>query len=159
MELHLVEEIADFLIKNEESIAVAESCTGGRLSAALTSINGASSWMKGSITAYTEATKRGLLQLTDEELSRGLVTKACALGMVNAISKLTGSSYAISSTGVCGSESEGFLPCTAWIGLKTPHSTNAFLIEAPDKGRIKNMEQVVEKALELMLERIREEAR
>lgn len=159
MDTNLVREIADHLTQRKEFIAVAESCTGGKLSAALTSVSGASSWMKGSITAYTEETKRRLLNLTDKELSGGLITKECALGMVNSIAHLTGSHYALSTTGVCGSESEGFAPCTAWIGIKTPTYTDAILLTAPDRGRIENMEGVVLKALEIMLERIREESK
>lgn len=157
MSMEYVSEIADILINEGRSISVAESCTGGLLSAALTSKSGASQWMKAGITAYTEECKRGLLGLTDKELGSGLVTEACAKGMVMSIAQLTGSDYAISTTGVCDASSEGFNPCTVWICIKTPYAIEASLIRAEDRGRVKNMSYAVEKALELMLNMMRKE--
>lgn len=153
----LAGEIARILSESGRCIAVAESCTGGVISSALTSVDGASNWMRAGIVAYTKTSKIGLLGLKEDDISDGLVSEKCALAMTRGTVEQTACDYALSTTGVCASESEGILPCSAWIGIKTPLSYYAFLVQSEDQGRIKNRELVSKQAMQLFLDVLRKE--
>lgn len=155
--LEIVRNIADSLMRTRSSISVAESCTGGLISKSLTSISGASNWMIAGVTAYSEKSKRHILGLTDRELSEGLVSSRCAIGMVEGIARLSGSDYAVSTTGVCDGSTEGLRACTVWIGIKTPRLVRAVKIEEKDRGRLQNIEYITERALSLLLDDLRKE--
>ncbi|MDO5036483.1 MAG: CinA family protein [Porphyromonas sp.] len=148
----LVEQVALYIRDHEGRLATAESCTGGLLAHQLTSVPGASEWYHTGVVAYTEESKRQLLGLTDEELRGGLVTRDCAEAMARRVAALSGADYAISTTGVCGpAVSEGYPPCTAWIGVATPTGVFSTLYTSEDMGRSRNKELVAYAALDFFL--------
>ena len=93
---------AHFIATNQ-TVSVAESCTGGLLGAALTELPGSSCYFLGGIQAYANDVKEGLLGVSHETLvSFGAVSEEVASEMANGIQRLTGSDWAISTTGVAG---------------------------------------------------------
>ena len=91
------------LIATNQTVSVAESCTGGLLGAALTELPGSSCYFLGGIQAYANEVKEGLLGVSHETLvSFGAVSEEVASEMANGIQRLTGSDWAISTTGVAG---------------------------------------------------------
>ncbi|MCX7778445.1 MAG: competence/damage-inducible protein A, partial [Armatimonadetes bacterium] len=85
------------------TIAVAESCTGGLVTDTLTNIPGSSSYVKGSVVAYTEDVKRALLGVRAETLSTyGAVSEQCAVEMAEGVRKLLGTDIGASVTGIAG---------------------------------------------------------
>lgn len=85
------------------TIAVAESCTGGRIAAALTSVAGASQSFVGGIVAYDNSVKVGQLGVEHEVLERcGAVSEEVALQMAAGVRQRLGSGVALSSTGIAG---------------------------------------------------------
>lgn len=149
------QEIGQHLTARGETLAVAESCTGGRLSSLLTQVSGASGWYLGGITAYTRNSKQGLLRLSDEELQDGLISARCAEAMAKAIQRLTGSSWSLAVTGVAEGEVEGHEALFAWMGLATPNgAVRSVEIRAKDYGREVNIEIVANRLLEILCEEI-----
>ncbi|MFO7630508.1 MAG: competence/damage-inducible protein A [Prochlorococcaceae cyanobacterium] len=95
--------VLDLLRQRAETLAVAESCTGGGLGAALAAIPGASDVFLGGVIAYANAIKQGLLAVAPELLERhGAVSDPVALAMAEGARRSTGASWAIAVTGIAG---------------------------------------------------------
>ncbi|WP_320675228.1 competence/damage-inducible protein A [Prochlorococcus sp. MIT 1341] len=87
----------------DQTLSVAESCTGGKLGAALTEIKGASENFVGGIIAYSNQTKKDLLGVHHQLLEKhGAVSKEVALSMAKGLKKKIKSDWAISITGIAG---------------------------------------------------------
>jgi nicotinamide-nucleotide amidase len=95
--------VADALVARGETLAVAESCTGGELGARLTAAAGASRYFLGGVIAYHDALKRDLLGVPAALLAaRGAVSAECATAMAVGARRAAGSDWALSVTGVAG---------------------------------------------------------
>jgi PncC family amidohydrolase len=99
----LVEETARLLLSKHHSIAVAESCTGGMLAAAITSIPGASQFFKGGVIAYSNEAKEQVLGVPAAVLdTEGAVSEATVTLMAAAVKKKFGTSCAAAISGIAG---------------------------------------------------------
>lgn len=86
-----------------ETLAVAESCTGGELSKKLTDIPGSSSYFLGSVTSYSNTAKNSLLDVPETMIrAHGAVSAPVAQAMADGTRARFGSDWAISITGVAG---------------------------------------------------------
>ncbi len=86
-----------------QTLAVAESCTGGGIGAALAAVPGASDGFLGGVIAYANAVKQAVLGVPAELLERhGAVSDAVALAMAQGARELTGATWAIAVTGIAG---------------------------------------------------------
>ncbi|MBM5800847.1 MAG: nicotinamide-nucleotide amidohydrolase family protein, partial [Cyanobacteria bacterium K_DeepCast_35m_m2_023] len=91
------------LRQRRETLAVAESCTGGGIGAALAAIPGASDVFVGGVIAYANSVKQGLLGVpTDLLANHGAVSDPVALAMAAGARRATGATWAIAVTGVAG---------------------------------------------------------
>lgn len=85
------------------TIATAESCTGGNVSARLTSIAGSSAYVLGGIVAYANDAKANLLGVPNDVLETvGAVSDACARAMAEGAREAFGATIAVSTTGIAG---------------------------------------------------------
>jgi PncC family amidohydrolase len=85
------------------SVATAESCTGGNVSARLTSISGSSAYVLGGITAYANSAKKSLLGVSSSILATdGAVSARCAKAMAEGALRAYGADIAVSTTGIAG---------------------------------------------------------
>ena len=83
--------------------ATAESCTGGRIAAALTSVPGASANVAGGIVAYDNAVKTSLLDVNGSIIERdGAVSESVALAMARGARERLNADIALSTTGIAG---------------------------------------------------------
>ncbi len=91
------------LTKRNQTIVLAESCTGGLLSSSLTSISGSSKVFQGSIISYSNELKNSLLNISEERLNKyGAVSKeVCEAMAINVKNKL-GADWAIAISGIAG---------------------------------------------------------
>ncbi len=97
--------VLKLLKENNETLAVAESCTGGQLSAALTIIPGASANFLGGVIAYANNTKEHLLNVPQSLLhEHGAVSKEVVLSMAKGLRQRLQSDWAIAISGIAGPE-------------------------------------------------------
>lgn len=156
----LLHRLAELLTDRQATLAVAESCTGGHIAAALSEVPGASGWLHTGVVSYMRSSKEQVLGLTAEELSDGLVSQKTACGMATHVRTLAGTTYGLSTTGVCGPDaSEGIEPAAAWIGIATPDDCRCEWVELPDEGRVQNQARITDHALQLLLARLEQEER
>lgn len=116
--------IGNQLIKSNTTLAVAESCTGGRIGAQFTANPGASAYFKGGVIAYDTTIKTQVLGV-DKPLieTHSVVSTEVAEAMALGVQKLYNSDYAIATTGNAGpskgdSDAEVGTVC---IAIATPH--------------------------------------
>lgn len=90
------------------TIATAESCTGGLLASRLTDFAGASAYVKGGVVAYTNEIKISVLNVKRETIEQfGAVSEQTALEMATNVRKIFSATIGLSTTGVAGpSQSE-----------------------------------------------------
>ncbi len=135
---HQVQQIRDFMIKNKQTLALAESCTGGLLSSWLTEWPGASDFFLGSIVCYSYTSKQQFLQIPKELLDQqGAVNAEVSRLMTRNIMKNWGSDWALSVTGVAG---PGLNPKdppvgTVFFGLSGPFGEKVERILLDKKNR------------------------
>jgi nicotinamide-nucleotide amidase len=97
--------VGRLLIKNRKTIALAESCTGGMVAAAITEVPGSSFYFKTSVITYSNSSKIKLLNVKESTLINfGSVSKETAEEMAKGVLKLSGSDFAFSVTGIAGSD-------------------------------------------------------
>ena len=107
-----------------ETLAVAESCTGGGLGEMLTSIPGSSAYFLGGIIAYANEVKLALLGVNARDLEQqGAVSGIVAQQMALGVKKLLGSNWGLSITGIAGpgGGTEDKPVGLVYIGLATPN--------------------------------------
>jgi len=95
--------LGDLLVKQEKTISVAESCTGGRLSDIITNVPGCSRYMIGGVIAYANQVKIDQLKVSKKDLDKhGAVSCPVALQMARGAAHLHDSSIGVSTTGIAG---------------------------------------------------------
>lgn len=114
------QKLIDVASKKNITLATAESCTGGLIGAAITSISGSSKPFKGGIIAYDNAVKTKLLGVSPSVLGKyGAVSQKTAERMAAGAIERLGVDIAISVTGIAGpgGGSEDKPVGTVWMGL------------------------------------------
>jgi nicotinamide-nucleotide amidase len=119
--------IGRLLKTNKKTLSVAESCTGGLISALITSVPGASDYFLGSVTSYSVNIKEKVLNVPPTILNRyGVVSSLVASSMAEGVKNLTKSDYAVSTTGLAGPTGDGQNPVgTVWIGIAGPNGVTS----------------------------------
>ena len=124
-----LEALAGRLLKLQGmTIATAESCTGGRLAAALNAQSGSSAYYMGSVVAYDNSVKTNILGVSPETLNTdGAVSESTVRQMAEGVRTLLHTDYAIATSGIAGPT--GGTPDkpvgTVWIAWATPEGTQA----------------------------------
>lgn len=159
-ERELAGRVLELLRHRGETLAVAESCTGGLLGATLTSVPGSSDVFWGGVIAYADGAKRSLLGVGGDVLARdGAVSEEAALAMARGMRERSGADWSLSVTGIAGPG--GGTPekpvGTVWLGLAGPGETGrgearSRLLELPGT-RAEIRRATVRRALEMLAER------
>src|SRR5699024_9544159 len=96
-------QIAKLLITQKETLATAESCTGGKLAAIFTTNPGASACFKAGLVSYATETKTAVLGVPEALIKKhSVVSEEVATAMAKNAQKLFKTSYAIATTGNAG---------------------------------------------------------
>lgn len=95
--------LATALRQSGQTLALAESCTGGMIAARITALPGSSAYFSGGVVAYSNAVKAALLRVPEELLaSHGAVSDEVARAMADGARLVIGSDLALSVTGIAG---------------------------------------------------------
>ena len=143
-----LESLAGRLLKQHGmTIATAESCTGGRLAAALNSQSGSSAYYMGSVVAYDNTIKEQVLGVQQDTLMQhGAVSEQTVREMAEGVRKLMHTDYAIATSGIAGPT--GGTPDkpvgTVWIAWATPKGTEAQCFHF---GAAREREQITQRAV------------
>lgn len=153
----VLEIVAGKLLKqNNETVASAESCTGGKIAETFTAIPGSSAYFKGSVVSYATEAKIDVLHVDKALIERhSVVSKQVAEAMALSAQKLFKSTYAIATTGNAGpakGDSEAEIG-TVFIAIATPKGV---ISEEFNFGnhREKVINKAVNKAFEILCKEI-----
>lgn len=135
------------LAQHHATIATAESCTGGRLAAALNARSGSSVYYMGSVVAYDNTIKEQVLGVQIDTLTQyGAVSEQTVREMADNIRALMRTDYAIATSGIAGPT--GGTPDkpvgTVWIAWATPTGTEAQCFYF---GTTREREQITQRAV------------
>jgi nicotinamide-nucleotide amidase len=110
------------LTQRGETLAAAESLTGGLVAAEITSVPGASGAFRGSVTAYATALKRDVLGVNGALLEeRGAVDAEVARQMARGVRKALGADWGVATTGVAGPQPQDGQPVgTVYVAVAGP---------------------------------------
>ncbi len=142
------------LIKKKIKISVAESCTGGLLASAITSISGASKIFNLGLITYSNQAKIKILKVNKKIIKKnGAVSHECCYAMVNNLSKISKANINVSITGIAGPRggTKKKPVGLVYIGVKKGDKIeiNKFLFKSKKRSLIQKA--TVKKALNLVL--------
>ena len=144
--------VGALLKERGQTVAVAESSSGGLICAALLSLPGASAYFKGGGAVYTGASKQLLMDLSDEAMSADrAATETHALHLADAARTRLVADWGIGETGAAGPTGNryGDPPGHTCVGVSGPVSRTA-TVETGRDGRVDNMAAFAVAALELL---------
>jgi len=140
---------------NNQTLSIAESCTGGNIAKMITSVAGASQFFKGSLVAYSKNIKTKILQVSEETIEKhSVISQQVAREMAINCKAVFQTDYAIATTGNAGptSDKTDKTVGVVFIALATP---NDVYIEEFNFGQPR--EKVIERASVKSLEILRRE--
>lgn len=147
--------IHKLLTERRQTLATAESCTGGAIASRFTAMPGASAYFLCGVVSYSNASKQALLGVEPDTLARyGAVSEQVARQMAEGARRVSGADYAVSTTGIAGpSGGSAEKPVgTVWIAVAGPRRTVALLKQCgSDRG------QIIDRASAFALSLLRDE--
>ena len=152
------QKIVSLLKKKKLKLAIAESCTGGMLSSAITSVSGSSKIFTMGLVTYSNQAKKSILKVPEKIIKKyGAVSAQCCLTMVNNLSKISKSKVCVSITGIAGPKGGSKLKPVGlvYIGIRVKKKVfiNKFIFK--NKGRAYIQKQTVKKSLNSLLKLIK----
>ncbi|GAA2257918.1 CinA family protein [Streptomyces amakusaensis] len=148
--------ILQALAERGETVAVAESLTGGLVAAELTSVPGASAAFRGSVTAYATELKREVLGVDGTLLAqRGAVDPQVAMEMAAGVRSALGAGWGIATTGVAGPEPQDGQPVgTVYAAVRGPDGTGKVATLRLNGTRAEIRRESVRSVLGLLLDEL-----
>ncbi|MBD1146319.1 CinA family protein [Pelagibacterales bacterium SAG-MED28] len=156
--MNLNQKIVSLLKRKKLKIVVAESCTGGMLSSAITSVSGSSKVFTLGLVAYSNQAKTSILKIPKKIISKyGAVSAQCCLAMVNNLSKISKSKVCVSITGIAGPKggSKQKPVGLVYIGIRVGKKVVVNKSNFKNKGRLIIQKQTVKKTLNLLVKLIK----
>jgi PncC family amidohydrolase len=150
--LPIAEKIAARLIERRETIAIAESSTGGLIAAALLSMPGASAYFVGGAVVYTKVARAALLGITDAEMANMRAsTEVYALLCARRIRDKNATTWGLGETGATGPTGNryGDTAGHSCMAISGPVE-RAITLETGSGDRRANMDVFAKRALELL---------
>ncbi len=144
--------IGRLLTSEGKTLSVAESCTGGLISALMTSVPGSSSYYLGSVTSYANSVKTGVLGVSEAIIAgHGAVSSECVAAMAEGVRRLTGSDYSVATSGIAGpgGGSEDKPVGLVWIGVSSEKGTETYRMNFRH-DRKRNIERFASNALNFL---------
>ena len=152
--MNLNKKIVSLLKRKKLKIALAESCTGGMLSSAITSVSGSSKVFTMGLVTYSNHAKIDVLNVPRKTIQKfGAVSVQCCMAMVNNLNKISKSKVCVSITGIAGPKggSKKKPIGMVYIGIKVGKKVVVNKCNFKNKGRAYIQKQTVKKSLNLLL--------
>jgi nicotinamide-nucleotide amidase len=152
--LPAAETIARRLIARRETIAIAESSTGGLIAAALLAVPGASAYFLGGAVVYTKVARAALLGIADADMAgMRAATEVYALLVARRVRERHGANWGLGETGATGPTGNryGDPAGHTCIAVSGP-AERAITLRTGSAERIANMDAFAKRALELLVE-------
>ena len=146
--------IIQILIKKKLKISVAESCTGGLLSSAITSVSGSSKVFALGLVTYSNQSKNSVLKIPKKIIRMyGAVSYETCLSMVQNLGKIGKTGVSVSITGIAGPKGGRRKKPVGlvYIGIKKGNKTLVKKHFFKNKGRLYIQKAAVNKSLDLIL--------
>ena len=159
--MNLNKKIISLLKKRGMKLAIAESCTGGMLSSAITSISGSSKVFTMGLVTYSNQAKTSILKVPQKIVKKyGAVSVQCCLAMVNNLSKISKSKVCVSITGIAGPKggSKQKPVGLVYVGIRIGKKIVINKCNFKNKGRIFIQKQTVKKSLNLLTQLIKRDS-
>ena len=156
--MNINRKIVSLLKRKKFRLAIAESCTGGMLSSAITSVSGSSKIFTIGLVTYSNQAKISILKIPKEIIKKyGAVSVQCCLAMVNNLSKISKAKVCISITGIAGPKGGSKLKPVGlvYIGIKVGKKVAINKCDFKNKGRAFVQKQTVKKSLNLLIKLIK----
>ena len=134
-----------------QTLAVAESLTGGALAATIVAVPGASAVFRGAVVAYATDLKTALLDVPGELLdSRGPVDPEVAVAMADGVRRRLTATYGVATTGVAGpTAQDGVEPGRVYVAVTSPRDTHVRTLNlSGDRASVRG--QAADEALALL---------
>ena len=148
------ERIARLLKGSGMTLSAAESCTGGRISHLVTTVSGSSAYYLGSVTSYAVSVKENVLGVPAGTIeANGVVSSEVAAAMAEGVRSITGSTFAVSTTGLAEGANDRYPEGTVWIGVSGPLGTKTLLYQY-NKDRKANIRRFALRALSFLADYI-----
>ena len=150
----LADKLVKKLIQQKLKISFAESCTGGMLSSAITSVSGSSKVFDLGLVTYSNKAKVDILKIPKKIINKyGAVSNECCLSMVKNLSKISKANISVSITGVAGPNGGTKLKPIGlvYIGIKKKNYINVQKNLFKSKNRISIQKAITYKVLKTML--------
>jgi len=154
--LPLAEAIAARLIARKETIAIAESSTGGLIAAALLAVPGASAYFLGGAVVYTKTARLTLLGVGDDVMKDYRpATEAYALMLAQRVRERHNATWGVGETGATGPTGNRYGdPAGHTCIAVTGPTERAVTLRTGSANRLANMDAFAKRALELLIETI-----
>jgi nicotinamide-nucleotide amidase len=152
----IAEKIAAKLIERKQTIAVAESSTGGLISAALLSVPGASAYFLGGAVVYTRDARRLLMDIPDEAM-KGIrsASEPYAKLLAGQVRQRFATDWGLSETGATGPTGNRYGDAAGHSCMVVAGPQNdEFTLETASNDRQANMQAFAKTALNLLLENL-----
>ncbi len=95
--------LSSLLLNQHETLAVAESCTGGWLAKSITDLSGSSAWFLGGVVSYSNSAKQHVLGVQQQTIETyGAVSQQVAEEMACGVQRVFAANLAVSVTGIAG---------------------------------------------------------
>ena len=159
--MSLNKKIISLIKRKKMKLAIVESCTGGMLSSAITSVSGSSKVFNLGLVTYSNQAKTNILKVPQKIIKKyGAVSVQCCLAMVNNLSKISNSKVCISITGIAGPKggSKQKPVGLVYIGIKIGKKVMINKCNFRNKGRIFIQKQTVKKSLNLLAQLIKRDS-
>jgi nicotinamide-nucleotide amidase len=145
-------EVVAVLTERGQTVAVAESLTGGLIAAAITDVPGASMVFRGGVVAYATDIKRDLLGVDAALLAdAGAVDPRVAAAMAAGVRDRFAATFGVASTGVAGPDSQDGKPVgTVYLAVAGPGRTEVVAPDLAPGDRSEIRRDTVAEALELL---------
>ena len=143
----LSQDIGELLLAKNHVLTLAESCTGGLISALITNTAGSSAWFDSGLVTYSNQAKQDLLQVKEGTLTQyGAVSEQTAMEMAIGALQQGRATISASVTGIAGPD--GGTPgksvgtvCFAWTGEDLPSISKTYLFQG-DREQIREQSTI-----------------